>query len=232
VRGVGGGLRRLESLRPAARANGRARRRPPAGEAPPAIWEEEHPGNVCGRAVALTTLSPMRRWGEIRLRLRFWVRRRLPASVRRHKARPLLKLSFIHFAQWAFIRHLPATEGREAESLGATYMLFETNFNGGFDAYIDAFSYVIPRRMTQIFGGCYGFPGPKPSGPFKSYIDRHAFEAAHYYSAYPHATVTMVTSALQVAEHLATFTEQTRGMDAEQFAARWREFITEVQGCL
>jgi hypothetical protein len=86
--------------------------------------------------------------------------------------------------------------------------------------------------MTLFWGSSYGFPTPLPTGRFKDYIKRHEIVASHFYSAYPDATTTIVLSALELDAKLGEFRARTRGMDPEAFARAWRDFVTDVQGCL
>ena len=196
-----------------------------------AQWEERAPGNVRGVARALTTMAPMKPWKVVLLRVAFWLRRNVP-PYRALKARPLLRLSFIHFARWSLVRELPGDEDVPAQPLRSTYLYFESNFNGGFDQYIDAFSYVIPRLMNGIWRGAYGFPGPAPATPFKAYIERHDYPAAHFYSAYPEATTTQVVAALALEARFRELCEQTRDEPASEFTERWRDFLRDAQAWL
>ena len=59
-------------------------------------------------------------------------------------------------------------DGGGGERLHYAYLFFESNFNGTWDQYIDAFSEVVPFRMKAIWGTSYGFPGPIPVEPFKA----------------------------------------------------------------
>ena len=102
-------------------------------------------------------------------------------------------LSFIHYARWAVIERFP--DGNGGERLNHSYLFFESNFNGTWDQYIDAFSEVVALRMKAIWGTSFGFPGPLPVEPFKEYIRRNEFVANHYWSAYPGATTTEIVSA-------------------------------------
>ena len=86
--------------------------------------------------------------------------------------------------------------------------------------------------MKDIFGAVYNFPGPQPSGPFKAFIRRHDYAAEHFYAAYPKATSMDVGRALQVAEQLERLRQDTAGCTPEEFAVRWRDFLTDVEGCL
>ncbi len=195
-------------------------------------WEDAEPGNVHGVARALTAIGPLapglRYW---KLRAGFWLRRHV-ALFRNARARDLRRLSFIHYARWALITELPAPDGTSRRPLRPVYMYFESNFNGGFEEYIDAFAYVLTERMKELFGAVYNFPGPMPAEPFKAFIRRHDYAAEHFYSAYANTTATDVGRALTVAEEFKRLREDAVDCTDEEFATRWRAFLTSVEGCL
>jgi hypothetical protein len=195
-------------------------------------WEEAEPGNVQGVARALTAIGPLapgfRYW---KLLLGFWARRHL-AFFRNTRARALRELSFIHYARWALITELPAPDGTSRRTLRPVYLYFESNFNGGFEEYIDAFAYVLTPRMKELFGAVYNFPGPLPAEPFKAFIRRHDYAAEHFYSAYSSTTATDAGRALTVAAAFARLRRDTAGCTPEEFASHWRGFLTDIEGCL
>jgi hypothetical protein len=178
--------------------------------------------NVDGRAVALTVFSAMRWWGRVEVPLFFLYIRFRPSALDK-----LRRLSFIHAARWAIVWRLPG-----GERLRHPHLFFESNFNGGWEEYIDAFSYVIPTGMTALWGSSYGYPGSVPAGPFKAYIRENAIEASHYYSAYPEATATTVMAALELAPAVENLGRRAAGMSPGEFAAAWRALLTEHQACL
>jgi hypothetical protein len=194
-------------------------------------WVEALKGNVRGVARALTAVGPLRSgpryWW---LLIQFWARRHI-APFRNSRTRKLRRLSFIHYARWVLIRELPEADGTRRR-LRPVYMFFESNFNGPFEEYIDAFSDVLTGPMRDVFGAVHNFPGPRPSGPFKAFIRRHDYEAEHFYSAYPRTTATDVSRALEVAEAFERLQADTEGCKPEEFARRWRSFLTDVEGCL
>ena len=198
----------------------------------PRQWEEAAPGNVCGVALALTTLGPLRRgWRYRWLRVGFWLRRNCK-WFRERRAKPLRRLSFIHFARWALVTELPGDDGVAKEVLEPPYLYFESNFNGAFEEYIDAFAYVIPRSMKDLFGAVYNFPGPMPATSFRAFIRRHDYHAEHFYSAYPGHTATDVANALKLTQGLDRLRAEAAYLAPETFAVRWRGFLTEMQSCL
>jgi hypothetical protein len=182
--------------------------------------------NVDGEAVALTVFSSVRLWGLIELPLLFLV-------LRSGRALGTLKqLSFIHAARWSLLRELPANGDMPARRLRHAHLYFESNFNGGWEEYIDAFSYVLTTGMFAFWGSSRGFRWALPAGPFKAYIRRNELVASHYYSAYPQATTTTILAALQVAPRVKSLQQQARGMSPEEFQSAWRALLVEEQSCL
>jgi hypothetical protein len=183
--------------------------------------------NVDGQAVALTVFSTMRSWGLLELPLFF-----LAIRLGRRSLDTLERLSFIHAARWSIVRALPANGDRDEVRLRYPRLYFESNFNGGWEEYIDAFSYVLTLGMWAFWGSSYGFPWALPPSPFKDYIRAHEYEAGHYYSAYPDATTTTVLSALDLAPKVKALRQRAVTMSDEQFAIAWGDLLTESQTCL
>ncbi|MGH9223195.1 MAG: hypothetical protein ACRD2W_05295 [Acidimicrobiales bacterium] len=181
--------------------------------------------NVCGRATAMTVLTPIR---PVRLPLNkvgFILPRKVPWMTE-----ALRKLSFIHFARWSIIERIPQNGlPQRPEHPRYPYLYFESNFNGTWDDYIDAFSYIMPVRMWLIWGTSYGFPKAKPVQRFKEYITHNEFEADHFYSAYPEHTATMVLVALRLNDKFEAFRTANAGLGPAQFAAAWRQFVQGAQ---
>ena len=210
------------------RARREGRKRPEgAGIRPPAAWEESRPRNLSGRVSALTTFNAVGPFAAPVLRIGFLLARsNLLARLYIGKMFP--GLSFIHVARWVLVRDIPSAGGGRTR-LRPPYLLFETNFNGSFDQYIDAFAYILTSRIANIWRRSYGFPGPTPAGPFKAFIRRQEFEASHYYAAYPEATATTVLHALLLRPRLRVFAREAEGLDPETFALRYARFLTDVQ---
>jgi hypothetical protein len=181
--------------------------------------------NVEGKATAITVISPVKWWGRPVLALVFLAGRRLAFTLKK-----LEQLSFIHYARWAVISRFP--DGGQGERHKYAYLFFESNFNGTWDQYIDAFSEVVPTRMKAIWGSSYGFPGPLPVERFKAYIRRNEYVANHYWSAYPGASTTEIVSAGRVARALDAFKERSANLPPEAFAHAYVHFLTDVQADL
>ena len=178
--------------------------------------------NVEGKATAITVVTPVRHGGRFLLAVVFFVGRHVTSTLEK-----LQQLSFIHYARWAVIRRFP--DGGKGERLGHTYLFFESNFNGTWDQYIDAFSEVVPTRMKAIWGSSYGFPGPIPVEPFKQYIRDNEYVANHYWSAYPGASTSEIVSAGRVAAELDRLRQTSAGQDPAEFIAAYEKALASLQ---
>jgi hypothetical protein len=185
------------------------------------------PGNVDGSAIAITVFSTVRSWGPAWLRVVFLEPKALPQSLA-----TLQKLSFIHFARWSLVTELPWNGAPQPRTpLKHPHLYFESNFNGGWEEYIDAFSRVLREGMWTFWGSSYGFPGALPTTPFKDYIRTNEVEAGHFYSAYPDATVTMVRQAIELDGHLARLRQTAAGLTPARFVHALDAVVAKAQRC-
>jgi hypothetical protein len=190
--------------------------------APRTAWYEDLPGNVAGQVRAITAVSQLRPGGRFAVRAYFWLGRRVPALGRRLRA-----LSFIHAARWTVVERLPG-----GPRLRSPLLVFESNFNGDWAQYIDAFAYVIPERMAGVWWTSWGWPGARPAGPFKAYIRLNEHEAGHFYAAYPDTTVTEVLAALELRRRYEQFAAEAAVAPAAEFGGRWDRFLTGARELL
>jgi hypothetical protein len=148
------------------------------------------------------------------------------------KSSALVKLSFIHFARWTILKRIPHNEGQPRDDVHYRHLFFESNFNGGWEEYIDAFSHILTDGMKKLWGTSYGFPQPLPTARFKRYIKRNEIDASHFYSAYPEATATIVNDALALDGDLERFKKTACDLPPDEFADAWRAFLTKAQAHL
>ena len=144
----------------------------------------------------------------------------------------LTNLSFIHFARWVIIKrdefpHFGGAQPRE--TFNYDYLLFESNFNGDWEKYIDAFSDVVPGGMDNIWRWSVRYPFSRPISPFLDYIRNCQYDTDHYYSAYPGASTNDVLGALNLDKAMTEFVAKTATMSADQFAAEYAHFTVKVQ---
>jgi hypothetical protein len=182
-------------------------------------------GNVDGQAIAITVFSTVKWWGRPWLSAVFVAPKLLPPAIG-----TLRRLSFIHFARWSLVTEIPFNGAPQPRvKLRYPHLYFESNFNGGWEEYIDAFSRILTRGMGLFWGSSYGFPKALPTGPFKNYIKQNEMEASHFYSAYPEATTTQIEQAIKLDAALQPLIERAPTMRPEQFAAAFSQLLTEAQ---
>lgn len=180
-----------------------------------------------GRISAITIVSPVRRWWAAWLRASWKLARRNPLIIR-----PLVELGFINFAHWSLVDRVPARGSRRSSRrLRQPYILFQSNFNGDPDLYIDAFSLVVRGRLWLMWAGAYRYPGARPTARFREFIHARAVpsDAYHFWAAYPDASSRMVVSALELDRELRRFARAAAELPPEDFAPAYRRFLSGVQ---
>jgi hypothetical protein len=151
----------------------------------------------------MTVISPVRGWLAPVAGALLWV-------LKIFSFGPLRRLRTIHFARWTLLRayDFPVVSRRQADpEPGPTYMLFTTNFNGSWDAYIDAFARLREVRIgvSSIWGSTPGFEYPRRLRNFKRQIRYYERPIDYHWSAYPHATVRDIEDALDLQRRLQEF---------------------------
>ena len=152
---------------------------------------------------ALSTLSPVRpeRLAHLRRRLRV-------VSWAPGFGRPLLQLATIHYARWTVLSSLPAPDGSGRPWwLNWSYLLFEASYDGAEDQYLDTFSDIVPLRLSELFGDCFGFTDNVMDAPrasyrvfspaaFRRYVALNKLEVLRFGTAERTATVNGVRQAI------------------------------------
>lgn len=175
-------------------------------------------GNVHGRMTGLTLFTPIRRQWTWFLRVGLVVTRHLPFM-----ARHILQFNFIKFVRWTVV------PGLDGEDLHHQYLFFESNFDGPWQHYIDAFAYVIPLDIRVTWGRGPGFPAPPPAEPLKAWIAMNSMEGGTYYCAHAAHSTRQVNAAMDVRERFAALRADGT---PEQFRAEWERFLGEAQASL
>ena len=183
--------------------------------------------NVNGKAYAINVITPIKPWTTFLQKLIFWY-----VGVRPSTATRLVKLSFIHFARWVIVEknqfpHLG--EGQPEEDLNYDYLLFNSNFNGTWSQYIDAFSDVLPSGLNLIWNWSVKFPGSRPGTSFKQYIRHNQVDTEYYYVAYPGATINDVKSARIVSDGVEELARKVENCSAEEFERQYNRMLLNVQ---
>jgi hypothetical protein len=182
----------------------------------------QKPGNTIGRMTGLTLFTPVRtQWAPV-AKSAFWLGRYIPMAQKH-----ILQFNFIHYVRWTHVNKLP-----DGQKLNYTYLFFESNFDGPWQHYIDAFAYCIPNDIRFVWGRGINFPAPPPAEPLKAWIAANSMEGGTYYCAYPEASTRMCKSALEVKARLDILRAGAASMSPEEFKAAYEQFLTETQAHL
>jgi hypothetical protein len=142
------------------------------------------------------------------------------AARRAKKAKGNLSgIATIHALRWVII---------PSGILGSSpYLLFESNYNGSWDSYVDDFVQYAYRRMNLIWGKCidYRSRGAKDAEWFKQHVRNYLFPAQAYYSAYPDLTVRNILTCLRVAEILKIEEDQVEPEQIHRVVNSFRLFL-------
>jgi len=185
--------------------------------------------NIAGKSYALTAFTPMhplKTWGA---RAAF---KALHLGLFKSDQTKLRNLSFIHFARWVIIgRHkfprLSLTQ--PVEQLAYDYLLFESNFNGTWEQYIDAFSDVIPGGMDNIWRWSTKYPKSVPVNPFLDYIRANQIDTTYYYNACEDASTNDIKMALRFAHTYRAVADGAARQTPTDFLRAYNGLMTEVQ---
>ncbi len=145
----------------------------------------------------MTIISAVKKgiWPRLMLRFMLWIGNKAKATP----DGKLSGLTTIHFARWVVIDN-------------GDNLLFESNYDGSWERYIDDFGDNAVGGMNSVWGNCIGFPkkGCLDIEAFKQVIRSHQIQAQFFYSAYPNSSIqninsnrTLKTSLSQLDEYLA-----------------------------
>jgi hypothetical protein len=182
-------------------------------------------GNILGKAYAINVLTPMRRWKSPFLKAAFQL------FNLRFTQWELRALAFIHFARWTVLssERLPRfPEMKKRETLHRDYLLFESNFNGSWNEYIDAFHSVLSFKLNLVWLWSDNYPGSIPLTPFKKYIEHNQLYNDYYYFAYPGSTIRDIKNALDVRRAFDALAKTADASD-ETFLDAYRSFLATTQ---
>lgn len=180
-----------------------------------------------GKSVPMTVITPIRPWKQWIARLLMWFLRVFATF------NDVKNLEMIHFARWQVVRadtftRVTGDETRPPDGRG--FFLFTTNFNGPWDPYIDAFSFIanIRRGMNFLWGTSENFPCAWPLTPFKEYIHYYEYPVHCYYNAYPGLSVRDVARCMRLRKAFYGLRSKAEHLDAAAFAVSFRVFVDEV----
>ena len=183
--------------------------------------------NISGKAYAMNVITPIPWWKAVWQLGAFKFVTTFPSNLK-----GLINLSLIHYARWTIIGrdsfpHLDKSQPKE--DLHYSYMMFESNFNGSWDQYIDSFSFAIPEGLDLFWRFNVGYPKSIPLHGFYDYIRFNQVENDHFYNAYPCAASNDVKSASALFDNLKSFTQSSLDLPDEEFLEAYNSLLLDNQ---
>jgi hypothetical protein len=167
-------------------------------------------------ASPFVAVVPVRRWLFLLLTAPLPLTRRFPSFV-------FDRAALIHFGQWGVL----ARPRRKRPGGPRSTLVFVSVFDGEVDQYIVTFASLLPVRFSQVFGFCVGFPGPVPSGPLLTYIERHKHPSQFFHAAYGRRTMLDIRGALWITERLGPLVAGAGHLSPDQLRDRLRVLAAE-----
>ncbi len=167
--------------------------------------------NQSGQIYGLTILSPVIETDRIDIchatALRWYL-----AGLPRDHTSPFARVSSTHFARLVVMDDVvfvgaPACE----EHLKSRYLIFETNFDGDLDKYLERMAREIPEVVDFVWKHCVGYPGVADPAAFAAYMKRCQIKTTFFFADVNDKTVQETLKALQVQAALAHFISRNQG---------------------
>lgn len=188
----------------------------------------------------LTATPAGRAWRK--QRRKFWLARRprwVAEQVVARQSLPvtLKRLDFIHTAAWWRLERFPRLPGVEPEDPDLRWVLFTSNLNGGWEAYLDSFLDAFGRGIRGLWQPTHGFgsfPGPGTRYDLHRWVQTRLVDSGLYYSAYPGATTHDVRVALRVTREVRAFVAEIRAgvVPVAERVAMLAGLARRLQSCL
>jgi hypothetical protein len=185
--------------------------------------------NLNGSIYGLTILSPIREDVDAELPHSIAIRAYL-AGLSKGQDSPFDKLSGTHMARLAILDDIPSVGWPTVEDhLKTQYLIFESNFDGDLDSYLNRMGREIPAFVHSIWEHCVGYPGVQNMPAFVNYMKRCQVETTYYFADVNDKTVTEILRALRTKELVAGFIERNQGKQGVELRQALADFVKTIE---
>jgi len=184
--------------------------------------------NQSGSVYGLTILSPI--LDDPHAKVSHDLQIRMYLGGLKDERSPFAKVSSTHMARLAVLNDvvyvgMPACE----EHLRSQYLVFESNFDGSLDEYLEKMAVEIPEDVDAVWGHCVGYPGTKSIGAFQAYMKKCQITTTFYFADVNDKTVNQTLRALQTQEAVGVFIENNQGKPAEELRQAFAAFLEALR---
>lgn len=137
---------------------------------------------------------------------------------------PLGKVGSLHFGCFVTLN---------ADPPYPPYLVFESNFDGAPESYLDQLTAVGLEGLVAILGHCVGFPENATAGQAKAFLLQHSVPAAAFYVACRGQSVSAIRNAIAVREEIESFLDDQQtahvleGLSARQIHERIQAHLSK-----
>ena len=118
---------------------------------------------------------------------------------------PCSKVNSLHFACFVILN---------ADGPHPPCLVFESNFDGAVDAYLNQMTAIGREGLISIFGHCAGFPANPTDAQIREYIVKHSIPNAAFYIAFRGQSVAAIRNAIGVREEIESFLDAQQAVGA------------------
>ena len=185
--------------------------------------------NQSGNVYGLTILSPIIHGAAGDISHDCAIRDYLAGLPRDHRSL-FAKVSGTHLARLVVMDDVVfvGTPARE-EHLQSKYLVFETNFDGDLDTYLERMAREAPEEVHAVWQHCVGYPGVKDPAAFAAYMKKCQIETTYFFADVNNKTVQQTLRALKLQSGVAHFIEANQGKSASEIQTAFRQFLEKVR---
>lgn len=185
--------------------------------------------NQSGNVYGLTILAPIINGAAGDISHDCAIRDFLADLPRDHRSL-FAKVSSTHLARLVVMDDVVfvGTPARE-EHLRSKYLVFETNFDGDLDTYLERMAREAPEDVHAVWQHCVGYPGVKDPAAFAAYMKKCQIETTYFFADVNNKTVQQTLRALKVQSGVAHFIEANQGKSASEIQAAFGQFLEKVR---
>ncbi len=185
--------------------------------------------NQSGNVYGLTILSPIINGAAGDISHDCAIRDYLAGLPRDHRSL-FAKVSSTHLARLVVMDDVVfvGTPARE-EHLQSKYLVFETNFDGDLDTYLQRMAREAPDEVHAVWQHCVGYPGVKDPAAFAAYMKKCQIETTYFFADVNNKTVQQTLRALKLQSGVARFIGANQGKSPSEIQAAFRQFLEKVR---
>jgi len=193
--------------------------------------------NQSGNAYALTALFPIRHGvpSEVPEGLAgqthtACVRYLLQDVLRVSEDSPMARVPNTYLSRFCILLDVPY-QGKPAvlEHLKSNYLVFEVNFHGQLEPYLEGMWKAIEPEVRSLLTYCFGFDKVHDTASFIDYVKKCQIETTFYFNGSTDEPVAVQLKNLYLKQELSQFVYENQGKSAAELKTAFEAFVARTQ---